>query len=266
MARVRHAAMIIAIVAGGAASVARAADTIEPFELGASNLDLYLGLDGMGRGPYEKATFGDIMLGFGLTPSLSAYLGTTLQANEYLLDGSAVLYFGLFFNVIDSAVVDFDLMLDVCAGGHGFSHIGLTPALELNIDFDPEMRSGGLYLRLAESLGGIGEEVPGRVTPNGNPIMRGCGYQYATAVVFGAYATVSEGHQLLLEYDMAFDLTPGSFDRVAMGGVTFGYNAEVGSGIELINHVFVDIPAAGKTVAAGVMVGFIATLPTSNES
>ena len=77
----------------------------------------------------------------------------------------------------------------------------------------------------------------------------------------GAYATLAQRHQLLVEYDMAWlpDHLAGEA-AMAVGGVALGYNVSVADELELINQVAPDVPQAPDSLSASVMTGFIATL------
>ncbi len=48
-----------------------------------------------------------------------------------------------------------------------------------------------------------------------------------------------------------------------MGGLALGYNVTLSESIELINQLYLDIPQRDDPVAVGLMIGFIATLPSS---
>jgi hypothetical protein len=46
---------------------AQAADTVETWDVGATDVDFYLGFDGMGLDRYERTLSGEIMLGYNVT-------------------------------------------------------------------------------------------------------------------------------------------------------------------------------------------------------
>ncbi|MBN2717929.1 MAG: hypothetical protein JXX14_18920, partial [Deltaproteobacteria bacterium] len=119
-----------------------AADTVEPFGLGATDFELYTGVEGMGMGKYDRCVFGDIVLGYGILNRLSGYVGTTLAANGHWAGGSQVFAIGVYGNVLDTPHVDVDLFWSISLGAGEFA---VTPALELNLDSDAEMRGFGAY-------------------------------------------------------------------------------------------------------------------------
>jgi len=216
-----------------------AADTVETWDAGALDVDFYLGYDGAGGA--DRSVHGDVMVGYGIADRLSIYLGTTVTAHESLANGEPGLYLGVFGTVVDSDHFDFDLFLDVGAGGEGMSELGVTPSLELNFDVDPDHGSFGAYVRA-----GLAAHAP-----------------ESTRVVFdvvlnpGVYLTVAEEHQLFLEYDMA--VSPAD-NAVEVGGVAMGYNVVVNDALELISQVHVDIPQAGENPVVSFTAGFIATI------
>jgi hypothetical protein len=247
---------LVGLIVGYARS-ATAADTVETWAAGATDVDFYLGADGLAQRKSDKTVFADIMLGYGLADRFSAYLGTTLFADEYLVNGGADIYTGLFGAPIETNHVDLDLFLNVGAGGTGLTAITVTPALELNIDRDPDMRTWGVYLRAGLPLFGEAE------TRNDEA---GASFDIHidVATILGAYATLGERHQLLIEYDMAFHPKGAAeTDAVEVGGVALGYNIVLNDAIELINQLYLDVPQDDEPVSLGIMVGLIATLPAS---
>jgi hypothetical protein len=228
-----------------------AADTMETFDVGATDVEFYTGVDGLGLPSDERIAFGDMMLGYGLVERLSAYFGTTLEGSGAFTDGCSTHYMGLFGTPFDTNHLDLDLQLDMASGGPE-QRLEIRPALELNVDADPEMRTWGLYLRTPLP-------VYGRKFQTGE--------QHATfhlESTLGAYVHLADGHQLLMEYDMAFHPDPQDGERrTDVGGAAFGYNVTVSDEIELINQVFVDIPQAGEKVSVSLMAGLIATLPSA---
>ncbi|MCP4676246.1 MAG: hypothetical protein GY854_12200 [Deltaproteobacteria bacterium] len=237
-------------------SVSEAADTVETWDKGATDLDFYLGFDGIGLDKYEKSIYGDIMLGYGLIDRFSAYLGTTLQANEYFSDGSGNVYLGVFGTPVETDHFDLDLFLDISLGGPDFNEFQVAPSIELNLDLDPEMRTFGFYIRAGSPI--YGHDLTTEEEPD---IPR-----YETTLhietTIGAYYTIVERHQIFGEYDMGFHPNPIEEEHtVDVGGVALGYNVTLSDAIELINQVYLDIPQDGEDISFGVMAGFIVTMP-----
>lgn len=61
---------------------ARAADTLEQFDRGLTDLDLYFGFGGAGPGVEDRATYGEIMIGAGLVDGLSAFAGVPIHSRK----------------------------------------------------------------------------------------------------------------------------------------------------------------------------------------
>lgn len=237
---------------------ARAADTVETWDVGATDVDFYCGFDGMGPEDGERGLYGDIMLGYGLVERFSAYLGTTLSANDHFTEGNADVYLGIFGTPLDTDHFDLDLFLDVGAGGNGFDEFSLTPSTELNLDLEPDLGSWGIYLRAGVPVYGRFEQEESGNTE----------HQRAADVQLnpGTYLTIAHRHQVLLEYDMAFHPKAGPDDHaVDIGGIALGYNVVLADPIELITQVYLDIPQEDEQAAVGVMVGFIATMPSPSQ-
>jgi hypothetical protein len=247
-----NTATMAAMVALLIATPIHAADTVEPFDVGATDFELYAGIDGLGLDKNEKTVFGDVVLGYGILERLSGYFGTTLESNAYLAEGVVGFAFGIYGNVLDFNHVDVDLFLDFSGGMGDFA---VTPSFEFNLDADPEMETVGVYLRGGVPLYGRPISGEADVAPE---------YEMASQVdvTFGAYVSPGHIHQLLLEFDAVFrpDAVDDEHD-VELGGVALGYNVMLTDNLELINQAYLDIPQNGEDFAVGVSTGFIATLP-----
>ena len=238
------------------ARTVRAADTVETFGVGATDAEFYLGLDGIGLDENETTFFSDILFGYGLIDRFSAYLGCTLEGTERFSNSAAFINMGLFGTPLETVHVDLDLFLGVVGGGNGFSVFRLTPAMELNLDHDPEMRTYGFYLHAGVPIWG---QDRSRVD------IEATGYDivFDIETVVGFYYNVADGHQILIEHDLVFHPALSGSDSIAeIGGVAFGYNVGLHVAIEMINRVYIDVPGDGESVSVGVMSGIIVTLPS----
>lgn len=244
--------LTVAIVAASFAEEATAADTNETYGIGASNFEMYLGLDGAGLGKYEKTVWAEALAGFGITERFSGYLAALAEGNERFSAGTGGAGFGVFGTPVDTDHFDMDLFL-----GAGFRDgaMFLAPALELNLDARPDLALCGLYVRAEELLEGRDDSIADE-TKAGHSLAP------TTALAFGGYFTFAEIHQLLLEFDTAFHHNgeDGS-EAVEAGGVALGYNVQVVDAVELVTQVAVDVPQDGEDLAAGFMLGFVASLP-----
>ncbi len=234
---------------------AQPADTIETWAPGATNVDFYLGMEGLGRKTAVRSMGADVMFGYGITEGFSAYLGASMAADGRLQNGSGSLYTGLFGTPLATDHLDLDLLLNFELSGQGYDQLAVAPGVELVYTSHPEMQGWGLYLRGFAQVAGAGSEPDGR---------RGA-VQLALEATLGAFTTLNERHQLLLEVDGAYRPAPGPSElRLQLGGAAVGYNLVLSQSIELINQVFIDLPqSASEPIAVGVMLGFVATLAAS---
>lgn len=229
-----------------------AADTTETFDVGATDLEFYLGYDGIGLDKNQGVFSAEAVAGFGITEKFSALISVSGEANEYFANGAGGACFGIFGTVADTNHFDLDLFLN---SGIGFDSFSLAPAVELNIDFKPDLELAGLYFRVEEVFAGRDESTDDEEK-----------YAFAaeTGITAGFYYSINEKHQLLLEYDMALLNNPADDeDTVNVGGIALGYNAAIFENIELISQVNYDIPQNDEDHAFGVSLGIVATLPAS---
>lgn len=222
---------------------ARAADTVETFDPGMSNMELYLGHDGIGRNAADQALAGEMLLGLGLTPRLSAYISTVQTSNTFLTDGVRELGIGLFGTVRDGDHVDLDLMLDLRTLHDAGSTAAVHPALELNWDAAPDLARWGLYARTGLALSGEETDLgPRRL--------------HEVDLTLGLYRTLGSGRQFLLEYDWNRCGTDGCWQQ---GSLVAGFNAEISGGMELISQVGLGTPGRDAS-GFGLMFGVIRSL------
>ncbi len=236
-----------------AGTPARAADTIETYEVGVSDLELYAGYDGLGHEFSDHSLLGDFVLGVGIIERLSLYLGTTVQGYRRMRAGDATVNMGLLGTVLDTRHVDLDLILGVGLGGPGFRGFSLAPAFELNLDRAPDLQAYGLYLRGAAVI------HVATVDPlEGEPST----FVHHYVATLGAYLTLAERHQLLVELDGAYHPTTLTGERsFELGGLALGYNVALHRRVELITQVCVNLPQGREKTVAGLMIGLIITLP-----
>ena len=226
-----------------------AADTTETWDVGATDVDFYTGFNGLGLSRSDQEIFGNILFGYGLIPDFSAYAGMDIHANGCLGNGETTFNLGVFGTPVDTTHFDLDLFLDFSSTG--MKNFAVTPGLELNYDYMPELAKWGVYLRL---------NTPIHSNNKGN------GIDVDMDTVVGVYWTIQPSHQILMEFNTTFH--PGASIWVDIGGIAFGYNVDLyqwgnGCGIEMINQVSVDIPGSVEPWSGALMTGLIATLPSS---
>jgi len=246
---------IFAMTIAGARA-GHAADTVETWDVGATDVDFYLGWDGAGLPAAEHMLSGELMLGYGIVERFSAYLGASLSADAIMTGASSEVFLGVFGTPVDTAHFDLDLFLDLRAGGMDSTGFTVAPAFEMNFDLDPDMQSWGAYVM-------VGFPIYGRQATQSaaEPASEAACDVEAT---IGTYLTLGGAHQLILSYDMFFRPRPADDERpIEVGGVALGYNVVVHDAIELITEVSVGIPQGDEPVAVGFVLGFIATVPSA---
>ncbi len=230
------------------ASPAVAADTVETFDPGLSNVELYAGFAGMGRSRAEQVASAGTCAGFGVTPGLSLYLAPSFAADGYLVGARAELALGGFGTPVDTSHFDVDVGLGVAHGGGALAG---SHWFELNLDLEPDLALAGVYLR-----GGL--DVCGEEDEDGRSTTR-----LGANTTIGAYVTIAERHQVLVELDGSWD---SSDDTVGLplqpGEAHVGYNFELLSNLELVHDIGVDIPRGDDQASYSLCLGLIATTPS----
>ena len=220
----------------------RAADTIETFEEGVSDFEVYAAYDGACLPSSDRTLDVSALIGIGIVPRFSGYLAVGMAADEDLSGAEGALSLGVFGTPVDTANFDLDLILDVTVHGPGFSSFHVLPIVEMNLDFS----NFGFYVRTGGNLEGTtgpGGDVSRNLSVLLNP---------------GVYVTIRERHQLLVEY--CSDIHLNNEVRYEQSGLAFGYNVVLSDRVELINQVSLSIPTDGEEVSVGFMVGVIAGL------
>lgn len=199
-----------------APGLARAADTIEVFDAGVADLEGYVSLDGEELG-------GELVLGYSLTPRLSASFATSLATGSALALRGRGQSFGLVASAFDGEHLDLDLFGALALADEQLS---LCPGVELNLD----QPGWGLYSRVLPAFvpGGVELEVHG-----------------------GAWLMPREGWQVLVEPRLVW--ADGLETAVGLG-LNLGLTEEV----ELISEV--EAAPGDEGVALVASVGFIAAV------
>ncbi len=231
-----------------------AADTIEVWDVGALDIELYLGLDTMTDAAEARALSSEFVIGFGLVEGFSVLAGMVLETNG-LLDGATTgLYLGGFGTAVDTDHLDLDLLFQVSARGAAFDEFEVAPALELNVDLEPDLALWGAYLR-------VGVPIFGRTQQGSVGATSSVELAAAVDLTLGTYLTAADGHQLFVELDSTLRPDPLPDERTAeLGGLAFGYNVVLTKTLELITQLSVDVPQSGETAELGIMIGAIGTL------
>ncbi len=233
---------------------AQAADTMEVFDVGATDAELYVGYDGLGITRASSSTFTEAVIGYGVAPRLSMFLAAGLEATGALTEGTQALTVGLYGTPLETKHVDLDLILQV--GGTTDGGYEVMPAIELNLDAEDELALWGVYL-----VAGVPVHAPQLHESVVKPSRSG-DVELDLLLRLGTYWTVAPRHQVLLELDGAVHAMGSTLGSVAdLGGVALGYNVTLTDTFELISQIRTDLPSGpSEPWSAGVSAGFIATL------
>ncbi len=253
----RLSGMVASFVALCTALPVFAADTIEPFGPGLSDLEAYVHiLENPGGGETGRAVLAETISGYGFTPRLSGAFGVSWEGVPGQSSSTTALAGTLFGTLVDTPHVDLDAYLGAGAPLDGSRTIEAVPGLEINLDFGPDQAVAGAYLRVEWPLG-----VP--VSSGDARTARPGRIPAEVTCLVGAYVTLGEGHQLLVELPAGVSLEHGILRADAIPGeIVVGYNARVAGAVELITQVAVEwasVETQGLAASSGVMLGVIVT-------
>lgn len=251
------------------ADASQGGDTLEPFDPGFSDFELFFSYSGAGKEEPERGLAAETLVGIGMADWLSGYLTLAGEANEKLSEGTGGFGFGVFATPLDTDHLDIDLGIDVALGGfgsgesneagHSRAEFTFTPFLEINWDSDPDMNGFGAWLWVEHAIGGRDDSI---VDELGEGI-RDFTVTSGTGLLVGAYYRFLERHEITVTYDMAFHHdAPAGEHAFENGGPSLGYNVMVvPDRLELISEVRFDIPQGGERFGTDFLLGFIATFP-----
>ncbi len=231
---------------------AHAADTTEPFDPGLSDLEVYFHVGPAPSGATGLETISDLVVGYGVNERVSCAFGTSLENVARARTGSVAA--GMFANLMDTAHVDLDVYGGAWLPLDGSRTVETVGGVEINLDLAPDLEVAGLYARLEWPMllqaRGAGEPPAVSSPPRMDYLV-------------GAYVTLEERHQLLLELPAGLSLEHGIMQPVLPGEVAIGYNVALGPSVELISQVTLDWRARtdqSSSIVTGLMLGTIVTL------
>ena len=238
---------------------AQAIDSVETWDSGATDVEFYTGLEDLALRPQsDTSLYADMLLGYGISDRLSAYLGLTLHADGQFM-GNSDLYQGLFSTLLDSEHFDLDLLLSFALQDGSFV---VAPATELNFDMAADLQKAGLYLRFSLPCGAKEDAAL--------PSLHLAGFTGAVHadLTLGAYWTLPAQQQLLLEFKIGHSLSGLAAQSHAIAlpwsrAMALGYNKVLSDRLELISQVEISAHQLQQAVRFAAMFGFIATLPAN---
>lgn len=231
----------------------QAADTVETWDVGATDVDYYMGIGGLGLPRQDGGVFGDLLLGYGLAERFSGYVGIALTADRNLGQSDPEHYLGLFGTPVETDHFDLDIFLNFAGSATGYA---IAPSVELNLDRDPDMSSYGLFLR----SGPVFSNLPADPEVEGSEDRIGTTWRFTP----GVYWSVSPRSQLFFQYSNGYVASPEEGqDNWDVGQMQVGYNIFLTEAIELITEINWDAKKTDGVTPWGGFVGIIVTLPTA---
>ncbi len=120
---------VLCVIILAVAHSVRAADTLETWDTGAGNFEMYSGFGGLGNDAESQIVDSSLLIGWGVADRFSSYLSTSLSSNGYFTSAESELNLGAFGTLHDSDHFDFDLGLDMIVSGPGMTEAAVVPGL-----------------------------------------------------------------------------------------------------------------------------------------
>ncbi|MBO5753125.1 MAG: hypothetical protein J6S69_05440 [Proteobacteria bacterium] len=236
------------------ANTAFAVDTNEVLDKGTMEIAPALTLDNLYAG--AKPSFGaEIGIGYGLLDELTIGTGFYMGTEESFEGASFGFDIYSVYTPLDSDYFDIDIMMDFDINTvDGYTW---TPSVEFNFDFAPDQEFMGLYARVGLPVYYATNDARADVSLD---------------IMLGAYITIAEDHQILLEggfvvENMATELA------VVSNPLSIGYNVALLDNFELTTELAFYIPsigseedAFGAALSIGGLFGFGGSSEDSSEA
>ena len=235
------------------ANTAFAVDTNEVLDKGTMEIAPALTLDNLYDG--AKPSFGaEIGIGYGLLDELTIGTGFYMGTEESFEGASFGFDIYSVYTPLDTDNFDIDIMMDFDINmGEGYTW---TPSFEFNYDFEPDQAFWGLYARVGLPVYYADNDAKADVSLD---------------FILGAYITIAEDHQILLEggfvvENMATELA------VVSNPLSIGYNVTLLDNFELTTELAFYIPSIdsdesfGAALSIGGLFGFGGSSEDSSEA
>lgn len=188
---------------------ASALDTTETFDVGFTDVELYFGAEGIGKGDDSAYSFTPL-LGIGLIDRLSLAIETSWNVMPKFYGSISDITMTIFGTPVDTEIFDLDLWVGASDNFIDDGKFSTFVGGEINVDFKP----AGFYIRpdfgwtktIAES------EEMGETAEEQAEVEEVLVYSIVGAV--GAYANVGEKIQIFAEYGQTFERTKDDYEDV----------------------------------------------------
>jgi hypothetical protein len=186
-----------------------------------------------------------VVLGKGLNPFISAYMGMQLQGTRYLSYGWSGLFMGAISKLYSHNNFSFDLTLEAGLFSEMFYS---APGIEINFDLAPDQQFMGFYLDLIENISGADIDDSLRI------------YRFTpeTELNIGYYISLVEGQQLHIRFDQRFRHKPAFGERrYEIDALRLGYNMMMNDGFQIQTELEYQIPMKREKNRYGFRVGLV---------
>jgi hypothetical protein len=232
---------ILFLLIGLTSSSVFAVDTIEPFSIGLSDVEMYAGFESQGIDASENTFSTSTGIGAGLSDRWSFFLGFSGDTTGALDNGQTIFDMTLFWNLFSQSNWALDLGTTI---SHAEGNGAFAPFFELNWDASPNQASWGLFAH----GGPTGTGATGKV-------------DWTFGLAAGGYITMMDGHQLLAEWAPEYDLGNDSSTQAwNNGSLRMGYNFVISDEVEIISEVGYILPYHLNDGAITSTIGFVASL------
>jgi len=220
-------------------------NTVETFNPQTGYFSIDFGISEMQSDMNDSKVKSRVILGKGLNPFISAYMGVQLQGSRRFSYGESGFFMGAISKLYSRNYFSFDLTLEAGL----FSDLFYSaPGIEINFDFAPDQQFMGFYLDAIENLTGedIGDSVHVlRFTPE-------------TELNFGYYLSLIEGQQLHIRLDQRFRHNPASGERrYEIDNLRIGYNMMMSDGFQIQTEFEYQIPMKREKNRYGFRIGLV---------
>ncbi len=220
-------------------------NTVETFNPQSGYFSIDFGVTEMQSGLNTSKVKSKAILGKGLNPFISAYMGVQLQGIQYLSYGWSGLFMGAISKLYSHNHFSFDLTLEAGLFSYLFY---AAPGIELNFDLAPDQQFMGFYMDVIENITGADiDDSSGvyRFTPE-------------TELNMGYYISFIEGQQLHIRFDQRFRHNPAFGERkYEIDALRLGYNMMMSDGFQIQTEFEYQIPMEREKNRYGFRVGLV---------
>lgn len=237
-------------------STSRAAGPRTQMAQGETDLELYLGVDGLNPVQTDPSVFAGFTVAYGLANRLSAYLGNATGGDILGMRSNRALRAGLVTNVLEGPA-SLDLRLELRMDRPGVvSAPRPVPGLDLDLQLGSTAIPWGVYFRANLPL-------PGDLRSDADVVEGLPLFEFTP----GLYVDLGDDGELYLEQDLLLQLPrQRSANLLANLGLALGYTFSLTDDVDFASEVAaIPDPLEPQGLGFGAMVGFIVTLPNSGN-